>query len=447
MSSATDQYLERYAEPESRLAAEFRSDRRYARVLVVPACRERVALLDGYTAAAAAAPGPVLCVLVVNAPADAADGVHASNAELLAELRARLVPLGAWGGEQVWLGRDADFDVLVVDRASSGRLLPAKQGVGMARRIGCDLALALWRRGHVTCQQLFCTDADVSLPSSYFDVPAHEAAAAARVQPFWHERSSDVAVDRATAVYEIALRYYVLGLRWAGSPYAFHTIGSCVTLGATAYAAVRGFPRRAAAEDFYVLNKLAKVGAIVSCGGEALQIRSRTSDRVPFGTGRGVAQILESGEPSFYDPRVFEGLRRWLAALRGLVAHRTSARVLDELGQPADALAHCLVELAGAETLPSVLDEAIEQACDPVQLERRLVIWFDAFRTLKLVHALRDRLLPSVPRAEALRSSPFLSGLDVESGQDDDLDRLDAARRGLVRLEARDGIRSGSGLR
>ena len=63
-------------------------------------------------------------------------------------------------------------------------------------------------------------------------------------------------------LYEYSLRYYVAGLTYAQSPYAFHTIGSTMAVNAEHYASVRGFPRREAGEDFYLLNKLAKVGSV-----------------------------------------------------------------------------------------------------------------------------------------------------------------------------------------
>ncbi len=80
---------------------------------------------------------------------------------------------------------------------------------------------------------------------------------------------------------------------------------------------MRGFPKREAGEDFYLLNKLAKVGTVLELAegpdNEAIRIESRRSDRVPFGTGAAVNRITALADPlgefRFYDPSVFELLK------------------------------------------------------------------------------------------------------------------------------------------
>ena len=69
-------------------------------------------------------------------------------------------------------------------------------------------------------------------------------------------------------------------------------MGSCLAVRPEAYAAVRGFPRKNAAEDFYVLDKLAKVGTIARLAGTPLLLEGRLSDRVPFGTGKALSDLV-----------------------------------------------------------------------------------------------------------------------------------------------------------
>ena len=116
--------------------------------------------------------------------------------------------------------------------------------------------------------------------------------------------------ERALA-YEATLRYYVLGLRHARSPHAFHTIGSTISVCPHAYAAVRGVPKRAAAEDFYLLQKLRTIGTIEHVRTEPIIVSPRTSHRVPFGTGPAVAAAASLDDPWMlrtYDPRAFDDL-------------------------------------------------------------------------------------------------------------------------------------------
>ena len=161
-------------------------------------------------------------------------------------------------------------------------------------------------------------------PDDHFDLGDVEGRSdvAAAVFPFRHEPSPDPHVTRATALYELSLRYYVAGLAWAGSPYAFHTLGSIFAVTTDAYAAVRGFPRRDAAEDFYLLNKAAKIGNVARVASAPVRIRSRVSDRTPFGTGASVGRATMTTERVFYAPECFVGLRSVLESLSSLARKR-----------------------------------------------------------------------------------------------------------------------------
>ncbi len=408
---ALRKYLADHAEPEIALARAVTG--KYGRTLVVPACREEPEFVRGYVTAAETSRGRTLCVVVVNGSDEAGCSVHAENQVLLEGLRGALHDVRALpGGPPAWLGAlvPGELDVLVVDRASPGFFVPRKEGVGLARKIGTDVALALYDAGHVASRFSFSTDADATLPPAHFEMPDVEERldVAAVVFPFWHEAALDASVTRATAHYELSLRYYVLGLGGARSPYAFHTLGSATAVSAEAYAAVRGYPKREAAEDFYLLNKIAKVGAVFASSGMPVRLRSRVSDRTPFGTGRRVAEALEGGEPSFYAPRIFDVLGRWLALLRRFSRHGDVSRLYADLdGFPGDERTVILDLLRELDARPA-FEAASREAKMPAARFRRVASWFDAFRTLKLVHALRDAGHPNVPWRRALAESPFV---------------------------------------
>lgn len=212
--------------------------------------------------------------------------------------------------------------------------------------------------------------------------------------------------------YEASLRYYVLGLKSAGSAYAFHSIGSSIAVSADAYAAVRGFPRRAAAEDFYLLNKLAKVGKLEPQAGAPIELSGRVSPRVPFGTGRAVGDHLEGRKRiSAYHPTVFRYLGAWLRSLD------TFAGAAGET-----PLTECLEQgCAGdpevdPERLHSILlSEGDWEAAETAGKRRRagatlakhLRDTFDGFRTRKLIHTLRDRHFASRSLESAVEEAVF----------------------------------------
>jgi hypothetical protein len=404
---ALAKYLRGHAEPETALAA--RVSARYARVLVVPAYREGTAFLDGYVRAAAAAPDKTLCVVVANGPIAASDDERAEDVRTLDGLVARLADaavLTASGAPRAWLGAlDEHLDVLVVDRVSEGARFPPKRGVGLARKIGADLALALHAAGSVASPLLHFTDADAELPEDYFVRPIPDDIAAV-VYPFTHTPTADVRVSRATALYEVSLRYYVAGLAWAGSPYAFHTIGSTIAVSAEAYAAVRGVPPREAAEDFYLLNKLAKVGCLFRAPGAPIRLRSRTSNRVPFGTGASV-DAFSTDDVVFYAPRCFDVLRLVLTAFDAFAEHAEVARFYETLASLGDAR-ETVLRVLGEFATEEALVGAGREAKTPLARRVRAHSFFDAFRALKVIHAVRDHVAPSIPFRSALALAPFV---------------------------------------
>jgi hypothetical protein len=232
---------------------------------------------------------------------------------------------------------------------------------------------------------------------------------AALVYDFTHTRQAADGLGDAIDQYEVFLRYLVLGLRYAGSPYAFHTIGSTIVLHADAYAAVRGFPKRVAAEDFHLLAKLAKVGAIIPLRGEAILLSGRESERVPFGTGRAMMQSRGREEDlRIYDPRCFDWLATWISALA------KSARQPEQSIDPHLEVAaiHAGIEL---DRLRAILDRlgALEASRKILSRKgdcaRPLNENFDALATLKFIHAVRDDVFPDIPIRDALARASFIN--------------------------------------
>ena len=401
-------------------------------VMVVPAYAESAAFVDGYRAAARHA-GRLLVIVVLNGRAGAAATVHASNVDCFRALSTRFSQQEV--GHGVWLGHDANLSVLVVDRFTAGHHLPARQGVGLARKIGADVALELIVAGKVCHPFIAMTDADARLPEDYFvRIAELEPDCSAGMFPFWHEPGGQRAMDRATALYEIRLRYFQRGLQWAQSPYAFHTVGSTIVVHALCYALVRGVPRRRAGEDFYLLGKLSKLRPLAYLRGEPVRLRSRLSERVPFGTGSESAKLARGAAFELYHPDCFVAVRDVTHGLQ-----RLSCDGCDS-GQPAPgpAVAELLSRMSPpvqrfleTQGAPDAWRGICAQAPSAVARRRHLHDWFDGFRTLKLIHHLRDHAAPSLPWQEAIRRAPFMD--EVE----DDGACLIRARTELLRREQR----------
>ena len=414
------QYRDRYAEPESGLAASCPNS--FDVVMVVPVCAESATFVDGYRAAALGA-DRLLVIVVLNGRVGADDSVHALNAWCLHDLSAQfsLRELEPGG----WLGHDARMSVLVVDRFTVNRRLPSSQGVGLARKVGADIALELIVQRRVRHAFFAMTDADTHLPEDYFSRLAElEPDCSAAVFPFWHEPRGESRVDRATALYEIRLRYIQRGLQWANSPYAFHAVGSTMAVHALSYAQVRGVPKRQAAEDFYLLGKLCKLRPLARLQGMPVLIRSRISRRVPFGTGAETARLTKGVALELYHPDCFAAVRDVTRCLQR-VSESPNRSAPEPLARM-NPLVNRFLESQGAL---GAWPKICEQSPTPLARLRRLHDWFDGFRTLKLIHHVRDHTAPSLPWDGAVRCAPFMDEVH------DDGACLSEARTELLRLE------------
>ena len=444
-NDTVSKYLDRYAEPESTFGARLR--RHTDHILVIPAQDEDATLLEGIYPAlntVSVRGERTLCIVVVNALDESHAPVHTNNQRLLQTLRAvgRTTPLHTQDQTPCWYAEAKGFDLILVDRNSLGYRLPRGEGVGLARKIGCDIALASLRSGSSQAQLIHMSDCDVQLPSDYFDITVPMSSAAV-IYRFHHEPCGDYAIDEAHARYEAYLRYYVLGLRHAGSPYAFHTIGSCIATVPTAYAGVRGVPKRQAGEDFYLLNKLAKLGGIHTARSSPITIRARSSLRVPFGTGRATHDIARNIDTyRIYAPRIFDLLKAWVGALGALddaLPTRAYGAVYERASETLDPLAR---DRLGQALLSINAPKALSQAAahsSLVRVRRKWAHdWFDGFRTLKLVHALRDTGLVDIPWHLAITESSFCRSPPTDTGTAliRDRDAFDTCRR-LARLEER----------
>ncbi len=366
---AIERYLDRYGEPEARqvplLAA------RYENVLTIPCYDEPPECVDTVLGRLDAS---ALVILVINAPSDA-------DAEARRRTEAFWRALGGAEDEPFhtspWRRR---IDVLAVNRAAPSRLIPRRQGVGLARKIAADMACGLIAAGRIHSPWIHMTDADAELPADYFaPMPTGPGCA---LYPFRHEAPSELAP--AMRRYELQLRYYVNRLGWAGSPYAFHTIGSTIAIHADTYAKVRGVPKRNAGEDFHLLNKAAKVAPIHRLSRPEIRLKARLSTRVPFGTGPALGRMTADDHALSYAPESFNRLAEVIAHIeRGAPLSEESAALLEELGYP------------------RFRSQAQRQHRRPETLRKATHQWFDGLRTLRFIHLAR-RFHPDRPLAESL---------------------------------------------
>ena len=396
MRGGIEKYLAGHAEPEAAIADSATLGGDCTGVLVIPAFDEPAALVEEL----ARLPEDLLTILVINNPPNKG----ACNERLFDALE--------FESSERFCMRHVPAPVLVVNRSTSP--LPPRQGVGLARKIGADIALRLMANRQLPQTWIHSTDADAKLPAGYAHfAPPLDDPVAALVYPFVHDAPGRLgdAVQR----YEIALHHYVLGLAHAGSPYAHHTIGSTLAVHPVHYAVARGFPRRAAGEDFYLINKLAKLGEVRQLASPQITVSGRASTRVPVGTGPNVARIDALQDPAqeyrYYSPLAFRALADVLRRLASLAdpSHpapppersrlpAATREAVDAWWQTVDAAA--VLERSNARTV--------------TQRQRLLTEWFDGFRTMRFIHTMRDAGLASVPLADLARAWGIDSSSDPQ---------------------------------
>jgi hypothetical protein len=290
-----------------------------------------------------------------------------------------------------------------VDASSRGLEIGPKFGVGEARRIGLDLALSVLTDNEVERGLLFCLDADTLVEADYlakvrrhFDVTGCRSA----VVDYAHTLPDDPARRIAIVRYELFLRYHELGLRLAGSPYAFPTIGSTIVTRCDAYVAAGGMNRRQAGEDFYFLQELVKTGGVGRVTSTTVHPSARVSDRVPFGTGATISRHISGGDDGsmVYHPTSYRVVGDWLSVVEGRLDHPAS----DLLERAARISTH-LRDFLTRNKFPESWPRLQQNAPDPDGLERQFHRWFDGFKTLKLIHYLRDNGLPRQTIFDAVR--------------------------------------------
>lgn len=286
--------------------------------------------------------------------------------------------------------------------------LPAKHaGVGLARKIGMDEACRrLEGAGHPN-GVIACFDADSRCDANYLTAleahfREHPDTQACSVY-FEHPLQGDdhpTEVYRAIAQYELHLRYFIDAQRYVGFPFAYQTIGSSMAVRCDAYQQQGGMNRRKAGEDFYFLHKFTALGHFSELNSTRIIPSPRPSHRVPFGTGRAVREMLETGGTYLtYAPDSFEDLR-------------VLPEIIPELYKLKDA-----DWPAFAKKLPDSLRTFMEMidarkrianirrhTNSPETFAKRFYRWFDAFQVMKFMHFARDRYYPNVPVAGAAKT-------------------------------------------
>lgn len=258
-------------------------------------------------------------------------------------------------------------------------LEPKVAGVGHARKTGMDEALRrfvqLETDGLIVCSDGDCV-VDPEFVSACLRLQASADQGFAYSFDFHHDLSS-----RGILLYELHLRYYMHALKWAGHPHSIYTVGSSMACTCSGYVQQGGMNERKAGEDFYFLQKFAKAHKWRFHPQIIVRPSGRASDRVPFGTGKAVADYQRAGDMTTYN---FQAINE----IGGFI------KVIMEPVFPGKTDLHLV-----HPGIRSILDRwqfrdhltSMQQRSSDINgFLKHFFTWFDAFKVMKMLHQLRD---------------------------------------------------------
>ncbi len=300
-----------------------------------------------------------------------------------------------------------------------------KSGVGLARKLLMDCAFLRFQKeskdGLIINLDADTVVAPDYLPSinEYFKIyPDVEAASIA----FEHIITKPTSPE-STAIlnYELHLRYFINMQRWLELPFAFQTIGSAMVVRSDSYAKEGGMVLKQAGEDFYFLHKFSKNFLLGEINSTIVTPSNRSSDRVPFGTGKAVYDFINSDVQEYctYDPRSFMALQDWLLQMREILINpsmKVTPQAKDEI------LANYLEVSDYREIMATqILNTKVGWA-----RAKKFYEWFDAFRLMKYLHYSRTKGMDDIDLLTACQHYSKLSNSEILS---DNLSYLEMMRK------------------
>ncbi|NLX65175.1 MAG: glycosyltransferase [Bacteroidales bacterium] len=267
--------------------------------------------------------------------------------------------------------------------------LPRKHaGVGLARKIGMDLAVEHFLRNGKQRGVIVSLDADCTVSPNFlttiWEAFSRDKSLNATIHDFRHrvEKESPL-TESAAREYEAYIRYFRAMLEWIGFPYYWHTIGSAFAVSAGAYVRVGGMGRQQGGEDFYFLQKIFALGNIRELKETRVFHLARLSDRVPFGTGPSLQKIMDepAGSERAYSERAFRELKQLFDMINDFRGND------DQLVERMIVTLHpSLQQFLKEMDFSTLIRECNQNSASPTTFRKRFFHHFNAFRIIKYLN-------------------------------------------------------------
>jgi hypothetical protein len=382
-----DTYLQRYAYPKSWIGTN--PNLKTGIIVVIPAYNEQslIPTLESLHNCEKPNSG-VEVIIVVNEPENAKPEIISRNRISYKEA-------------QIWIKshntEDLNFHLILAEN-----LPPNDHGVGLARKIGMDEALRRFNSiKNVKHGIIACFDAD-SISNSNYLRAIEEHFQVNNICPavsiYFEHKLNEIKNPRLLSgiiQYELHLRYFIHAQRLAGFPHSFHAVGSSMAVNADAYQKQGGMNKRKAGEDFYFLHKMVTLGDVMELNSTVVYPSARSSDRVPFGTGRAIKDWMSSNQNTYltYNPESFIAAQDLFKELHNIYNGRNTEKPFPE----------CLQNFLDKESFEKHLEDIKSKTSDYRSFQKRFYSWFNGFKVIKYVHYCRDNYYNNINVEEASR--------------------------------------------
>lgn len=260
-----------------------------------------------------------------------------------------------------------------------------KGGVGEARKIGMDCFTRSRTFEQLDKSVIFSLDGDSPVEADYFQeslaVLEKHPDAPGIIIKIRHSRADTPEQEWAIREYERYMFRYARKLQESGSPYGFVSIGSGFAVRCGSYIRSGGMKVKKAGEDFYFLQELAKQGELCQSRSILVHPSPRISERVPFGTGRSVKELLGGGKMEDIPDFAFKKLKMLLEAAKKHDGFLFQTELPEHI--PGDD-----INFLQAEKFYTVWPLIVKNT--PPEYNARLQAffrWFDGLKTLRFLHA------------------------------------------------------------
>jgi len=258
-------------------------------------------------------------------------------------------------------------------------------GAGFARKIGMNIASTFFNKNNkdgiiisldADCkveknylfeiENTFLKNNDISIGIIYFEHPIEG-----------NEFPENI--YKATTLYELHLRYHIEKLKYINFPYPYHTIGSCFAIKSSIYQKSGGMNTRKAGEDFYFLHKIFPLGKVVEINTTCVYPSPRISNRVPFGTGPTIKNIIKNKlNYTTYNPYSYEDLKKFFDSIDLLYKNQIDFVVKN--------LNECLRNFLISNNFDKKIHEIKSNTSNFASFKKRFFNWFNAFKIIKYLN-------------------------------------------------------------